>query len=606
VARVIGEERVATLERGAELFVALARDGPMALWQRLEGWIGNLADSVISTVRTWIRDRIVAAAVRTLAPLLTPAGALVRAVMTVYDTVVFFIQEARRIGALVEAAVDSLERIASGRLQQAADAIEGAMARTIPVLLSFLARLVGLGDVGTKLKQAIGQVRDRVDTAIGRLVDWVVARARALLQRARDTAGAIVEWWRQRTGFRVGGEEHTLSFGGERTEPTILVASRAQDVATWLEANRPEGDAGELARLYGEAHRQHGQVLRAARAADSPTVAAELQALGTKLAAFMTALRTHEGVTPSVITPETTLHEDELGTGVTASPLTIHGPGGSAPSLETPIWQTVRQRRHGGGSYYVRGHLLNEQLHGPGNERWNLTPLTRGANATHETEAESIVKDHVWNRGGANPQGRPVRYEVRAIYGRDASTVSALEAKIEEATYSPMVKQQMVEIVRAEQHVPTHLSITAVTLEPGQDAQLHAGDPLPRLSARIDNPVPATVPDLEGAVPRRRLVLTELLEAAGPSGDAGGAGWRLSAVGRSRLSGIEGLGGTEVEAIGAALADRAPDPFRSFIALGEAARGTRSGVAADLVDRLRNAPRDDVKLYAGATTRRNG
>ncbi|MCP4289272.1 MAG: hypothetical protein GY792_33435, partial [Gammaproteobacteria bacterium] len=69
-------------------------------------------------------------------------------------------------------------------------------------------------------------------------------------------------------------------------------------------------------------------------------------------------------------------------------------PGGRPPSssLTGPHWSKLRQRKHGGGSYYVRGHLLNHNLGGPGNTWANLTPLTQKANQDHHADFESRVK----------------------------------------------------------------------------------------------------------------------------------------------------------------------------------------------------------------------
>jgi hypothetical protein len=58
---------------------------------------------------------------------------------------------------------------------------------------------------------------------------------------------------------------------------------------------------------------------------------------------------------------------------------------------------------------YVQGHLLNQRLGGPGRAH-NLTPISRSANARHESEVESAVKDLV--AGGA-----VLQYQVTVKYG---------------------------------------------------------------------------------------------------------------------------------------------------------------------------------------------
>ncbi|KEO83702.1 hypothetical protein [Tumebacillus flagellatus] len=67
-----------------------------------------------------------------------------------------------------------------------------------------------------------------------------------------------------------------------------------------------------------------------------------------------------------------------------------HMPVGSAPSVKpdwyppsnTPYWT----------SYMVQGHLLNDNVGGPGNDMRNLAPITKTANGAHERLVESKVK----------------------------------------------------------------------------------------------------------------------------------------------------------------------------------------------------------------------
>ncbi|MBV8645742.1 MAG: DNA/RNA non-specific endonuclease [Candidatus Eremiobacteraeota bacterium] len=48
-------------------------------------------------------------------------------------------------------------------------------------------------------------------------------------------------------------------------------------------------------------------------------------------------------------------------------------------------------------NYMVQGHLLNNELGGPGNTMDNLTPITRSTNTTHFTKIEKDVKAAVEN-----------------------------------------------------------------------------------------------------------------------------------------------------------------------------------------------------------------
>jgi hypothetical protein len=124
------------------------------------------------------------AGIQQLLSLLSPVGAVIQAIIKTYTTIQFFIQRINQILDLVESIVNSVSAIAAGSLGQAAGFIERTMARTIPVILDFLARFIGLGDVGGQVQRTIQGLQMRVDQMLDRAVDWIRERARSLMERA--------------------------------------------------------------------------------------------------------------------------------------------------------------------------------------------------------------------------------------------------------------------------------------------------------------------------------------------------------------------------------------------------------------------------------------
>jgi hypothetical protein len=178
--KVIGEERVAMLERIFEFIKLLVIEGPAAAWQKIVETIGSLWDMVIGGIKDWAITKIVTAAVTKLATMFNPVGAIVQAIIGIYNTVAFFVERIKQILVLVEAIVDSIANIAAGKLSQAANYVERAMARAIPVLLGFLARLIGLGDVSGAIKKVITTIQEKVDKAIDAVIAWLVEKAKGL------------------------------------------------------------------------------------------------------------------------------------------------------------------------------------------------------------------------------------------------------------------------------------------------------------------------------------------------------------------------------------------------------------------------------------------
>ena len=184
--KVLGEKTVGLLEQAFAFVKTLVTEGPAAAWKEIVAAIGSLWDMVIGGIKDWAVTKIVTAAITKLATMFNPAGAVIQAVIATYNTVAFFIERIKQIVSLVEAIVDSIANIAEGKIAAAANWIEAAMARAIPVILGFLARLIGLGDVSGAIKKVITTIQEKVDKGIDAVIAWVVEKAKSLFGRGDD------------------------------------------------------------------------------------------------------------------------------------------------------------------------------------------------------------------------------------------------------------------------------------------------------------------------------------------------------------------------------------------------------------------------------------
>jgi hypothetical protein len=83
--------------------------------------------------------------------------------------------------------------------------------------------------------------------------------------------------------------------------------------------------------------------------------------------------------------------------------------GATAPSgVNSVLWSEIEQFF---SKRMIQGHLLNEKLGGTGKDMANLTPITRSANAMHNTKIETNVKDF------ANTGRDVLEYHVTPDYG---------------------------------------------------------------------------------------------------------------------------------------------------------------------------------------------
>jgi hypothetical protein len=111
-----------------------------------------------------------------------------------------------------------------------------------------------------------------------------------------------------------------------------------------------------------------------------------------RIAAFLEEAG-ESAVPPTHVTWKTrTILGDPIGEEMEASPLSLNAAGyaGSAPYQESRLWLAVNRR----GYTYVRGHLLNHHLFGPGSNQ-NLVPIHRTLNTTMSARVEEPIKAKV-------------------------------------------------------------------------------------------------------------------------------------------------------------------------------------------------------------------
>jgi hypothetical protein len=184
--KLIGERNVRILEKLYEYVRTLITQGPAALWAQVQGDLSNLKGMVIDAIQDWIISKVIQAAITKLVSMFNPAGAIVQAIIAIYNTVMFVIERASQIMAFVEAVINSVGSIARGAIGAAANWIEQALARTIPLVIGFLARLVGLGNVSAKIREFIMKVQGAVDRAIDKVLARIVALVKKLFGTGKD------------------------------------------------------------------------------------------------------------------------------------------------------------------------------------------------------------------------------------------------------------------------------------------------------------------------------------------------------------------------------------------------------------------------------------
>lgn len=175
----LGEPVVSALEEVFEIFQIIRKEGLPGLWHYIKEKIGDLKVMVIDAIQSFLIEKIVKAGIMWVIGLLNPAGAFIKACKLIYDVVMFFVNNGKRIMDLVNAVIDGVANIVAGDLVGAARLVEDSLARLIPITLGFLASLLGLDGISEKVQKIIHTIQSPINKAI----DWVIDKAIALAKK---------------------------------------------------------------------------------------------------------------------------------------------------------------------------------------------------------------------------------------------------------------------------------------------------------------------------------------------------------------------------------------------------------------------------------------
>ena len=234
----VGERVVKIAETSVAIVQKLITEGPMALWEMIKAKAAEIKQKVMDGIRNWVITEVVKQGIIKLVSFLNPAGAIIQAIIAIYNTVMFFVENMQRIIEMVKTVFNSIGNIAMGKISAAAQAVERSMAMTIPIILNFIARLLGLSGIGKTVSNIIKKIRKPIDKVVNKVLDGVVKLTRKLLGKAGKIKSKVKEkfvaWWKRKKQFSAGGESHTLAFRGSGKTAKITLASSPQLLTDFL------------------------------------------------------------------------------------------------------------------------------------------------------------------------------------------------------------------------------------------------------------------------------------------------------------------------------------------------------------------------------------
>lgn len=489
--KLVGETTVKAMETGFDIVVTLVKEGPAAAWEKIKDELSNLKDMLMQAVMNFVIETIVKKAVAKIVSLFVPGGAFIQAIISIYDTVMVFVHKLAKIIQVVKSFLDSFMLIANGAIGVAANKVESTLAGLLVLAINFLAGFLGLGKIADKVMDVINtKVRDPIDKALDSFVKWVATMAKKLWTGAKSVAKKAVAGLAGLLGIRkevhlASGETHTLSFVERGPRMVLMAASTPTEFRQFINGIGAPGfmqSEKSVAVLMVDRIDALEDDTRSTNADHNEQIVGLLESIGEMTTNIMNKAFRHDVRT---IPPTFAGLRDGFGRGMRVMLATNDIRPGTDPSAVNNLWNDLNLRQSGEGSYYVRGHLLNEKLGGSGSIWENLTPLSRSGNSQHESRAESIIKP----KPGEIP--RYFLYVVTPTYGRTTNTALIAQINSPANADPPTIKAAKTRIVRAEASVPTNMTCSITELDEGGKKKSGAVDATYTIENVIDQSGPA-------------------------------------------------------------------------------------------------------------------
>ena len=225
IVEVLGEAAGAIFDFVWRYVEALVTGGWAGLWEQIQNDLSQLWSTVVDGIKDYLIETIITQAVLRIATMFNPVGALLNAIVMVWNVYNFLRTNIQRIWGVVTAVVDMFATIVSGNIAPAAQAVENAIASLIPIAISLLANLLGLGGLTTRVREVLESLRAAVRNAIISLIRRVQGLFRG--GGSGTDSGTAQDGGAEAGDDRVIGEDQPVSGGGE--SHTVHIDTRGRD-----------------------------------------------------------------------------------------------------------------------------------------------------------------------------------------------------------------------------------------------------------------------------------------------------------------------------------------------------------------------------------------
>ncbi|WP_353541347.1 hypothetical protein [Deinococcus xinjiangensis] len=151
---------------------------------------GKVGGEVLGGIKTEVTETLVKKGIAKVALMFNPAGAAIGAIMAAWSTIQTVIDKGKQIMSVIMNALSGIKEIAAGNVAGAATFIENTVGKALPVVFSFAANFLGIGNIGTRIKNLVKGMRQKL--GIDKFIDGIVARLKKLVGTGKQVAGQAV------------------------------------------------------------------------------------------------------------------------------------------------------------------------------------------------------------------------------------------------------------------------------------------------------------------------------------------------------------------------------------------------------------------------------
>lgn len=509
---VIGKERFEFIEKGVDatlaagnkilnIFKILKEKGLAGLWEFIMEEFDNLKEMLIENVKTFVIETIAMKAMEYLLSLLIPGAGFIRAAQLLIKFVITLFQKAAQIVKILDGILDTFGDILNKNLGAVVAKVESVLSGFLSLAISFLAAVLGLDGIVGKVQKFIQQkIRPKIDQVLKNIANKIkkvvekigltklidksmkaVEKGKAWVdnkkKKAKETAKKYGEKFLDLLGIKKrfkgsDGKNHTLFFEGSHDNPTLMVASEKMTYQKFLSEIVPDSNkdkyfaidiAKKIDEIKGSKYTSSADDKVARKAEEEKRekiIKFQLDRLSKVTASFFGVMEVGD-----VKHHSTTRGGATIGQSVEAKHLSKKGRAdgikGSQPKdAANAVWDVLKKRKKGNGTYYIRGHLLNDNIFGPGT--WdNMAPIPGSFNTG---EMEPVIENQAKK---AVQSGGTIDFDLSFNFGRSKSAIKAGDSA------------EIQQVKNAEEHVPLSLTASLSVKLNEKSKPIYSGKSLP-------------------------------------------------------------------------------------------------------------------------------